>query len=67
MSHKYSYDPICETVAKYFLHDEPIKTPEHVQELSQLIQTTIEDFIRFTANDIDEISRTAISNAEKAI
>lgn len=45
---KRTYDSRCYDLAAIFLGDEPaLHTPEHTDELAQLIQGAIEDYITF--------------------
>lgn len=45
---KRAYDSRCYALAAIFLGDEPaLHTPEHTDELAQLIQGAIEDYISF--------------------
>jgi len=45
---KSNYDQQCYDLAKSFLNDEiPAGKPADVDELAQLIQTTIEDYIQY--------------------
>lgn len=46
-----SYDHKCYDLAAVFLEDMPaLNTADNRDELAQLIQTTIEDFINFARN-----------------
>lgn len=49
---KPSYDSKCHDLAAIFLGDEPqLHTPENIDQLAQLIQGAIEDYIAFARSD----------------
>lgn len=40
-----SYDPKCYELAEYFLDDDPLPASANANELAQLIQDAIEDYL----------------------
>jgi hypothetical protein len=54
MPHKTSYDSACLHLAEHFIGDKPLGTDEHLDELAQHIQTTIEDWIVAKERELDQ-------------
>lgn len=50
-----SYDPKCHELAEYFLDDDPKPATANANELAQLIQDTIEDYLHVPEPEATEI------------
>lgn len=61
-----SYDQRCYDLAEAFLNDEPsLRTDHHKDDLAQLLQTTIEDYIQYELDpNKDEEIELRLSQAD---
>lgn len=51
---KFSFDIECFWLAEHFIQDKPLGTNEHLNELAQAIQDTIENWIVAKEAELDQ-------------